>query len=252
MLPDRAARSALVCAYNGSNMESNAGLPLSSRKNLKGDLAAMVDELCWLPPEVPGGQHACTLMGGPQTNFLVAVTFADGRTSWLGTADDPNGCVGTLGSISSPWTTGHRFTAAMKIGRWTPPTPSSNGNCSGGARFGQQNRMVPDGAVGLTICWNAGNKNFEVQVARGFADLVIAFNAPAVIASTSSCQNTPASTGASEISDSTVYRLIFRYPSGPAVEVHVNRFCEPAIDNFSLAAAYSGNGLPLLKAFLPK
>ena len=251
MLPDRAARSALVCAYNGSNMESNAGLPLSSRKYLKGDLAAMVDELRWLPPEVPGGQHACTLMGGPQTNFLVAVTFADGRTSWLGTADDPNGCVGTLGSIASPWTTGHRFTTAMKIGRWTPPTPSSNGNCSGGARFGQQNRMVPDGTVGLTICWNAGNKNFQVEVARGFADLVTALNAPKDIASTSSCHQIPASTGASALDD-TLYRLIFRYPSGPAVEVDFTRSCDPSIDNASLAATDSGNVLPLLKALLPK
>lgn len=252
MLPDLAARSALVCAYNGSNWKSNAGLPLSSGKNLKGDLAAMVDELRWLPPEVPGGQHVCTAMGGPQLNFLVAVTFADGRTSWLGTADDPNGCVGTAGSIASPWTAGPRFTAAMKAGRWTAPAPSSIGNCSGAPRFGQQSRMVPAGAVGLTICWNIGDKKSQVEVDRGFADFVTALNAPKNIASTSTCHGASASTGTSEVPGPISYRLIFRYPTGPAAEVHFTQSCDPSIDNFSLAATDSGTVLPLLKALLRK
>ena len=192
-------------------MDSDAGLPLSRRTSLQGDLDAMAAELRWLPPEVPGQQHACAAVGGQQINFLVAVRFTDGRTSWIGTADDPDSCVGTAGSVTSASTTGPRFLAAMKAGRWTPPAASDDGSCPSGARFGQQDQMVPPGAVGVRICLYIGNKTTRVDVSSGFAELVTSLNDRPTRPSTSSCTLPTPPTGATEAPDHPLYRLVFRY-----------------------------------------
>jgi hypothetical protein len=249
MLPDGTVRSALMCVYVGTNMDPDAGLPLLRRMNLGGDLAAMAEELRWLPPEVPGEQHSCSAVGGTQTNFLVAVGFADGRTSWLGAADDPNACIGTAGSIISSGTTGARFLAAMRAGRWVPPTKPDGGSCSGQARFGQQVQMVPAGAVSVRICLDIGSSSSHVDRTTGFTGLVNALDQPPTRASTSSCAFPPTPPG-TKVPDNPFYRLVFHYRQGPSVGVRVMLGCVPAIDNSSLQAADSSGVATLIKALM--
>src|SRR6266702_850864 len=78
LVPQRAPSSALVCAYAGSNTaKRQAGWALSGRRSLAGGLAGLAGQLTWQPRR-PAQQIFCTLVGGPQTNYLIGLTYPGG------------------------------------------------------------------------------------------------------------------------------------------------------------------------------
>ena len=192
------------------------------------------------------------MMGGAQTNFLTRLTFADGSTEWVAAAEDPNECVGTTnGRFESQVNMGTRFAAALKAGRWTaPPPPDQTSACVGGARYGQQQVMVPVGAVKVDICrFDGSNKETHAAASSGFAPLIEALDAEPTVPSTSSCHDTTydaPTTGQTQ--PSTMYTVVFQYASGPPVAVRVTATCVPAIDNSSLQAVKATKVVPLLAA----
>ena len=245
LVPATPVRSALLCSYEGTNIDPAGNQRLSGSRRITSGLADMVQDLRWLPPQIHGQTHACAAVLGRQTNYLLALTLIDGTTAWVAAAQDSDSCAqATNGTFTALANIGPELTATMKTGRWPGRKPFSQGDpCAAGGRYGQQNQLVPDGAVALDICRFTGPAlQSVVHVTTGLGALVDALNAKATITSTHSCAiATP----------TLMYNLAFRYASGPSVEVQYIKGCSPAIDNSSLQATDDGRLVALVEALLP-
>lgn len=245
LVPATPVRSALLCSYGGTNMDPAGNQRLSGSRTLTSRLAELAQDLRWLPPQIHGQPHACAAGGGVQTNYLLALLLADGTTAWVAAAQDPNSCAQAAnGTFTALANIGPELTATMKTGQWPGRKPFSRGDaCVAGGRYGQQSRLVPDGAVALDICRSTGGVFQTVtHVTTGLGALVDALNAKATITSTHFCAiSTP----------TLMYNLAFRYASGPAVEVQYIKGCSPAIDNSSLQATDDGRLVSLVEALVP-
>ncbi|WP_156045788.1 hypothetical protein [Herbidospora cretacea] len=222
---------ALVCAYAGVNWDPG-GEALTGQRRLSHEvMTLMARDLNDLPPET--GSRSCTLVGGPQINYLVRVDYADGKRVWLTTGDEVNQCVSTgNGTFATGAYVGEAVTAAYKTGKWT--TPEHDDPCYRSlGRRGQEERMVPDRPVGVLVCGEHSKRDHGPDVARALAGrLNMIATRPA---KASLCTGTPREE----------YRLQFRYAEGPGVGVTVLVGCRPPVHNGSL----SGIGeLPQLKA----
>ncbi len=119
LVPATPVQSALLCSYVGTNMDPVANQRLSGSRTLTSGLAEMVQDLRWLPPRMNGQSHNCTAVGGPQTNYLLALVLADGTTAWVAAAQDPNSCVdATNGTFTASANIGPELAATMKTGQW--------------------------------------------------------------------------------------------------------------------------------------
>lgn len=96
LVPAQSPTQAVLCRYDGSNLDSFKGASLSWRgEPSAGVLAKGLDGLRRLSAANPGQRMVCTLMGGPQRNYLLGLGYRDGDVVWVFGADDPNSCVPT-------------------------------------------------------------------------------------------------------------------------------------------------------------
>lgn len=239
LVPRRTPRSAVICAYDGSNIGPQAGWARSGRRVLSGGLARLAAELAWQPRKLPSQELACTLIGGPQVNYLIGLTYPGGGRLWVSATQDPNACVrSSNGEFTSFGLIGPLVTKAFGTGRWPPRPPASCRGHAGSGRLGQERAMVPAGVTSVTICGPRGR-----TLGSGFAGLVTALNALPVQLSTRSCyQGTPA--------HSPGYRLLFSYRAGPPLRVLVNRDCSPEVDNGGVQSASARTILPIIERLL--
>jgi hypothetical protein len=241
LVPPGTPGSALVCAYRGSNTaKRQAGWALSGRRSLTGGLASLAGQLTWQPLRPPGQQIACTDVGGPQTNYLIGLTYPDRATIWVTATDEPNECVSASnGEFTSYGVIGPDVSRAFTSGRWPARPPVS---CPGPrqdiGRLGQDTAMVPAGSTSVTICAPKAH-----TLTSGYQTLVSALNRLPTRPSTHSCSQ---STGRSPQE----YRLLFSYPEGPPVLVSVLSGCHPEIDNFDLQSNNASSILPLIQQLL--
>jgi hypothetical protein len=240
LVPPTTPSSALFCAYRGSNTaKGQAGWALSGQRPLAGGLARLAGQLTWQPRRLPGQQIPCTAMGGPQTNYLIGLTYPAGATIWVAATDEPNECVSSSnGEFTSSGIIGPDVSRAFSSGRW----PASRlVSCPGPhqevGRLGQDEAMVPAGSTSVTICASQAR-----TLTSGYQALVSALNQLPTRPSTRSCSGTP--------SPAAGYQLLFSYPEGPPVLVSILSGCDPAIDNLDLQADSASSILPVIQQLL--
>lgn len=241
LVPQTTPASALVCAYAGSNTaKRQAGRALSGRRPLTGGLARLASQLTWQPRRLPGQQAGCTLIGGPQTNYLIGLTYPGGGTIWVAAADEPNECVSTSnGEFTSLGVVGPDVSRAFASGRWPAPQPVS---CTRPrqdiGRLGQDTAMVPAGSTSLTICAPKAR-----TLTSGYQTLVSALDRLPARPSTRSCSPSPRASAPK-------YQLLFSYPEGPPVSVFITSGCHPEIDNLDLQSDSASSILPVIQQLL--
>jgi len=241
LVPQITPSSALICAYRGSNMaKQQAGWALSGRRSLVGGLASLADQLTHQPRR-PHQPIACTLVGGPQTNYLIGLAYPGGAKIWVSATDEPNGCVSASnGEFTSSGIIGPTVSKAFTSGRWpgSPPVACDRPNQDIG-RLGQNTAMVPAGSTSVTIC---APKARARTLTSGYQALVSALNRLPTRPSTHSCSGTPAPSG--------FYRIFFSYSEGPPVLVSILIGCHPAIDNDGLQATSASSVVPVIRQLL--
>lgn len=241
LVPQQTPRSALICAYAGSNnARQQAGWALSGRRSLAGNLAGLAGQLSWQARRLPGQQIACTLIGGPQTNYLIGLRYPGGGTMWVAATAEPNQCVdASNGEFTSSGTIGPDVSKAFASGRWPAPRPvSCNGTFQDIGRLDQDTAMVPAGSTSLTICAPKAHRT----ITSGYQALVRALDRLPTRVSTRSCSGSPG--------PGSYYQLLFSYPEGPAVSVSIAVGCHPEIDNLDLQSASASSVMPLVRQLL--
>jgi hypothetical protein len=241
LVPQQTPSAALICAFTGSNTTKRQyGWALSGRRSLIGDLAGLARQLSWQPRQIPGQQIACTLLGGPQTNYLIGLSYPGGATLWVAATAEPNECVDSFnGEFTSIGTIGPEVTKAFTSGRWPARQAAAcNKTFQDIGRLGQDTAMVPAGATSLTICAPAAHRT----VTSGYQALVRALDRLPTRTSTRTCSGSPG--------PNSFYQLLFSYPKGPPVSVDVAVGCHPAINNDSLQAASASTVMPIIQQLL--
>jgi hypothetical protein len=241
LVPPYTPTSALICAYRGSNTaKQQAGWALSGRRSLADGLAGLAGQLTWQPRR-PAQQIFCTLVGGPQTNYLIGLTYPGGARIWVAATDEPNECVSTSnGEFTSSGIVGPAVSKAFASGRWPPRQPvSCNGSYQDIGRLGQDSAMVPAGSTSVTIC---APKARPLTLTSGYQALVSALNRLPARSSTRRCSGTPG--------PSTSYQVFFSYPEGPPIMVTILIGCHPAIDNLDLQADSASSVMPIIQQLL--
>src|SRR5436305_5633852 len=82
--------TAVACSYGGDNFPTPKPWTLNGRHVLQGDLSKLAGDLTWFPRKLKGQTRACTLGAGPQTNYLLGLSYAGGGRLWVATQDEPN------------------------------------------------------------------------------------------------------------------------------------------------------------------
>jgi hypothetical protein len=217
LVPQITPSSALLCAYRGSNTaKQQAGWALSGQRPI-----------------------ACTLVGGPQTNYLIGLAYPGGARIWVAATDEPNECVATSnGEFASSGIIGPAASKAFASGRWPARTPvSCNRSYQDTGRLGQGAAMVPAGSTSVTICAPKAR-----TVATSYQALVSALNRLPTRPSALGCSGTLGPSGA--------YELFFSYPEGPPVLVTILIGCHPAIGNGDLQANSASSVIPVIRQLL--
>jgi hypothetical protein len=241
LVPQRTPSLALVCAYRGSTTaKQQAGWALSGRRSLTGGLAGLAGQLTWQPRRLPGQQADCTLIGGPQTNYLIGLTYPGGATTWVAATDEPNECVSTSnGEFTSSGVIGPDVSRAFASGRWPAPEPVTCARPRQDiGRLGQDTAMVPAGSTYVTICASGAH-----TLTSGYQALVSALNRLPTRPSTRSCSPSPEPSAPK-------YQLLFSYPKGPPVSVFITSGCHPEIDNLDLQSNSASSILPVIQQLL--
>jgi hypothetical protein len=152
LVPQQTPSSAVICGYAGSDeAKQQADWALSGRRALTGNLAGLAAQLSWQARLLPGHGYWCAGAGGPQTNYLIGLTYPGGGTIWVTATDEPGECIAdSNGEFTSISTIGPQVSKAFGSGRWPARQPVSCNSASG--RLGQDTAMVPAGATSVTIC----------------------------------------------------------------------------------------------------
>jgi hypothetical protein len=239
LVPQIVPSSAVLCAYRGSNTaRQQAGWALSGQRSLAGGLAGLAGQLTWQPRR-PRQPIPCTAVGGPQTNYLIGLTYPGGARIWVAATDDPNGCVGASnGEFTSSGIIGPAVSKAFASGRWPARTPvSCNRSYQDIGRLGQDTTMVPAGSASVTICAPHAR-----TVTTNYQGLVSALNRLPTRPSTHSCSGTPGPSAA--------YQIFFSYPEGPPVLVSILVGCHPAVDNDGVQSDSASSIMPVIQQLL--
>lgn len=251
LVPRQAPARAVLCAYDGSNVpRAQSGWTLSGSHTLSGGFDRLAHDLTSLPRLLPGQRHACPAIGGPQTDYLLGLSYPDG-TLWVSGAAEPTICMGTSnGVFTSPANTGALMQASYTAGTWTRPPPRhSDDPCRGRpiGRLGQESVLVPDHPASVRICQGPPTEGQRltyrtVTLDHGFDDLVAALN---------TLTTTPwAGTDRIVTAPTVYYEVDFRYPDGRDVQLAVDPSSVPAIDNGSLQARDASTVVPILQRLL--
>jgi hypothetical protein len=207
-----------------------SGWALSGRRRVSGNVAGLVSDLSLQPRAIP--EAGCSQVAGPQINYLIALTYARGRTMWVSITDDPSQCItGTNGEfVAASMSAAANATKTLVTGTWPASQPIS---CEGphGNRLTQ--RLVPTGSTSLTICAQRTH-----VIKSNYRDLVSALNALPRHGWSGGCVNTRP--GAD-------YQLIFGYPTGPPETVDVETGCQPPVTNGALQADTTGKVVPIIQ-----
>jgi hypothetical protein len=242
LVPQQAPRSALICAYAGSNMaKQQAGWALSGRRSLTGNLAGLAAQLSWQARLLPSQQVFCAGVGGRQTNYLIGLTYPGGGTMWVAATDEPGECVSASnGEFTSTSVIGPKVSKAFASGRWPVRSPAAcDQRFPDIGRLGEDTSMVPVGATALTICTAGKASSFT----SGYQALIRALDRLPTQPSTSRCSPSPSSS-ADE------YQLLFSYREGPLVSVDIAVGCYPEVGNLNLQSHSASSVLPLLRQLL--
>ena len=239
LAPLRVPARVLVCAYIGPR--SAAGRTGSVL--LTGDLSGVTSDLAWMPPTQAVGACASYLRPADSDYYLIGLSYS-GSTEWV--AAPSNHCAGSSNGVfaSTANLSGHA-SAWYKAHHWTA-TPGSNDACnpSGFGRLGQQDRMVPDHPVSVSVCEVSaadGGKATQRTGTTGVGSLASAFGALRASAWHYQCEP--------DGQPLTDYNLLFGYPTGPPVIVSVVTNCAPAINNGNLQANDPTTVLPSSRNF---
>ncbi|MGH3367555.1 MAG: hypothetical protein ACRDOY_10160 [Nocardioidaceae bacterium] len=96
LVPAARPVNSVLCRYDGSNVRSFEGARLAWRATpSKQALAGALDGLAELAGGNPDKQTMCTMIAGPQRNYLLGLRYRSGAVVWVFGAVDPNGCVPT-------------------------------------------------------------------------------------------------------------------------------------------------------------
>jgi hypothetical protein len=242
LVPQQTPSSALICAYAGSNMaKQQAGWALSGRRSLTGNLAGLAAQLTWQPRLLPGHRPACTLVGGPQTNYLIGLRYPGGGMMWVTATAEPNECVAASnGEFTSTGTIGPAVSKAFASGRWPArQAVSCNKSFQDIGRLGEDKALVPAGATSLTICTSKAH-----TFSSGYQALVRALNQLPTKPSTGRCSPSPAS------STPTWYELYFSYPQGPPASVEIAVGCYPEVGSRYFQSYSASTVLPIIQQLL--
>ncbi|MEV7006022.1 hypothetical protein [Streptosporangium sp. NPDC051022] len=234
-----------ICAYPGDNTRPGGELLAGSRPLTSG-AGAMARDLGYLPVSAVKHAEPCTMMGGAMTNYLLRFAYPDGKSLWVGSAEEVNSCVTTTnGTVSTPSYVGQEIAAAYRTGKWEPVRPGDPCQERPTGRRGQDRRMVPDGPVSVLVCEKTSPRTGEPtrreHDGRTAEDLAEALNSLAARPSDNTCQEIEGMRNRS-------FRLLFRYADGPPADVWIFTGCVPGADNGLLQANLSDSLRARLRA----
>ena len=243
MVPLVVPETAMICryAYPGG-LRPTSALQFTQARALRGSLAGIMTDLAWLPKSLPTQKRRCVEGYGSADRYLIGLNYSLGAV-WVSAADDRSGCLGsTNGTFRSPANLGAQVASSFAARHWTempkgPPPP-----CTGSAygRLGQQDAMVPEGAILLTICKTDGPLRAVAKRIGTFDPLVRALNALPV--SRQYPVNCPC--------DQVRYELVFSYLAGPPVSVRVSAGPAGVVDNGTIRTTSAGDVPALLRDLL--
>ncbi|MBE1588813.1 hypothetical protein ACFPOI_55455 [Nonomuraea angiospora] len=227
--------SALICAYPGQN--SNPGGELLAGSRILTDQAkSMAYDLGYLPVTTERGEKVCTLVGGLATNYLIRFVYADGQALWVGSAEEVNSCVTTTnGTVVSHSYIGPGITAAYRTGTWALPRPKDPCDPATGRR-GQNEQLVPDGAVKVLVCRDDQGGSSTPRPSRGLEHGER--QARELAAELNSLDTEPGGNTCREVGDRRreMFLLHFGYEEGPPAWVRILSRCRPSVNNGVLVA----------------
>jgi len=173
LVPDADPVEALLCRYRAVDDPREDGpTSLDGQVTLTGGLDRIRTDLL-VPAAVPGGDRACTEIGGPRVPHLLRLRYADGEL-WLSATQEVNGCTSTgNGAFVSPAYLGQRFADAYDARAWRPPAPGPVACRGGTGRAGQERALMPAGWRQLVVCEeNDAAREVEPGRAARVADLL--------------------------------------------------------------------------------
>ncbi|MEO3805560.1 hypothetical protein [Nonomuraea sp. B1E8] len=223
--------SALICAYPGQNSDPG-GESLAGSRMLTDQARSMAYDLGYLPVTTDRVEKMCTLVGGPMTNYLVRFAYPDGQALWVGSAEEVNSCVTTTnGTVVSDSYIGRGITAAYRTGTWAPLPPKNRCDPATGRR-GQDERMVPDGAIKVLVCRDEQRGGFTPRGLEHGEQ-----QARELAAELNSLDPEPGGNTCREVGDGKreMFLLHFGYAEGPPAWVRILPRCRPSANNGLLA-----------------
>ncbi|MGP3959950.1 hypothetical protein ACTWPT_28465 [Nonomuraea sp. 3N208] len=222
--------SALICAYPGQNSDPGRE-PLAGSRTLTDQARSMAYDLGYLPVTTDRVGKACTLMGGQMTNYLIRFAYPDGQALWVGSAEEINSCVTTTnGTVVSNSYVGRSISAAYRTGTWQRPQPKNPCDPATGRR-GQNDQMVPDGAIKVLICRNEQSGSSTPRPSHGPEHGEQ--QARVLAAELNSLDAEPGGNTCREVGGGRREMLIlhFGYEEGPPAWVRITPHCRPSVNN---------------------
>jgi len=239
LVPQQTPSSALICAYPGSNLANRqTGWLLSGQRSLTGNLAGLATQLSWEARRLPSQQTFCAGVGGPQTNYLIGLTYPGGGTLWV-TATDSACDSASNGEFTSASGVGSDMSRAFASGRWPARQPASCGGAVDSGRLGEEKALVPPGTTSLTICASGKARTFT----SGYQAVVGALDRLPAQPTKGYCSSSPAP-------PDPMYQLLFSYPEGPLVSVYVAVGCHPEVGGLDLQSASASTVMPIIQQLL--
>lgn len=225
LVPAPVPAAAVICRY--SPLKAAGGSRLQGQRVLHGGLESVPDDLN-VPAPVSGQRSACTLVGSAQIPIRLGLSY--GRTvTWVATVENVNGCQDvTNGRFSSHTYVADELETAYQRVRWDLRHVRPSAACPAALldRAGQDRVLVPTGATRLVVCAADGKVLTRLTDARHIAAATALLDQPRPEPSTNGCSG--------QVTHSR--SLVFGYPYGRSILIHVLQGCRPSVFSSSLQA----------------
>ncbi|MEO3794865.1 hypothetical protein ABGB14_32030 [Nonomuraea sp. B10E15] len=192
---------------------------------------SMAHDLGYLPVTTDRVGKMCTLVGGQMTNYLIRFAYPDRQALWVGSAEEVNSCVTTTnGTVVSNSYIGPSITAAYRTGTWTLLPPKDPCDPATGRR-GQDEQMVPDGAIKVLVCRDKQSGSATPHPSDGVQHGQQ--QARELAAELNSLKAEPGGNTCRETGDGRreMFLLHFGYAEGPPAWVRILSRCRPSVNN---------------------